>query len=176
MRTNENKYDYIIGIDPDSDKSGVALLNVQTRTFEFVRALTFVDCIKFLDSLAARELQVLIVIEDSDVSTAFRSLYGKKPAVVFAMGRSVGKCHACFEHLLQYAESVGLTTYRQPPLQKIWGTHRDSKISQQELKYQNVSGIPTRTNPEMRDACLLALYRSPIPIVKHEHLLRSVKK
>lgn len=161
---NDN-YDYILGIDPDTDKSGFALLDVNCRAFEFIGALTFVEGIKYLNALAARGGRILVVIEDSDTSTAYRTLYGK-PKVVFAMGRSVGKCHATFEHLLQYAESVGLETYRQQPLQKIWGAHRDSKISHEELKYQDVQGIPSRTNPETRDACLLALYRSPVAIVK----------
>lgn len=160
-----DKYDYILGIDPDTDKSGFALLDVNCKAFEFVGALTFVQGIKFLDTLAARGGRIQVVIEDSDTSTAYRTLYGK-PKVIFAMGRSVGKCHATFEHLLQYAESVGLDVYRQQPLQKIWGAHRDSKISHAELRYQDVQGIPSRTNPEMRDACLLALYRSPIAIVK----------
>ena len=161
----KQEYDYILGIDPDTDKSGFALLDVNCRAFEFIGALTFVEGIKYLDALAARGGRILVVIEDSDTSTAYRTLYGK-PKVVFAMGRSVGKCHATFEHLLQYAESVGLETYRQQPLQKIWGAHRNDKISHKELKYQDVQGIPSRTNPEMRDACLLALYRSPVVIVK----------
>lgn len=49
-----DKYDYILGIDPDTDKSGFALLDVNCKAFEFVGALTFVQGIKFLDTLAAR--------------------------------------------------------------------------------------------------------------------------
>ena len=70
------------------------------------------------------------------------------------MGRSVGKCHATAQHLQEYAESVGLQVRLQKPLQKCW-KGADRKITHEELS-MFVKGLPRRTNPEVRDACLLS--------------------
>ena len=40
-----NSRKYIIAVDPDADKSGVAVLNTEKRDFVFVGSLSFVDTI-----------------------------------------------------------------------------------------------------------------------------------
>ena len=40
-----NSRKYIIAVDPDADKSGVAVLDTEKRDFVFVGSLSFVDTI-----------------------------------------------------------------------------------------------------------------------------------
>ena len=47
MLKTMKKYDVVIGIDPDVDKSGVAFLMVENRIIELVN-LTFADLLDYL--------------------------------------------------------------------------------------------------------------------------------
>ena len=155
---------WILGCDPDSEKSGFALLNCATRTFEYVGTMTFPEAIRFFDSLAANEAYsgLYLAIEDSNTATAYNMLDKMNKRAVFAYGRSVGKCHGTYEHLCECADACGINVRPVKPLIKTWkGAKR--KISHEELS-SFVSGLPNRTNPEMRDAALIAWVTADFPI------------
>ena len=164
---------YIIGIDPDIKRTGVALVDREGRRLEYAGALTFTDCVKYLDGIAAMYFSedVEVVIEDSDRSTNWHCgsiIYDKRLATdqkvreAAAIGRSAGLCHATARHLHEYAESCGLRVRMQKPLKKCW-KGKDNKITQAEAE-QFMIGLPKRTNPEIRDAALLAWVVSGLPI------------
>ena len=148
---------YVIGIDPDVEKSGVALLDCEAREFTQVEALTFPDGVDRFAELAAMKAdgkEVVVVIEDSDLSTNWHVNPRDNKATAAAKGRSVGMCHATARHLKECAEAYGLEVVPMKPLRKIWrGT--DGKISHEEAA-QFMNGIPTRTSQDVRDSMLLA--------------------
>lgn len=161
---------YVVGIDPDIDKSGFALLDVQQRTFTMVQALTISEAIKTLDALAASDTPPLVVIEDSDSSvnwhvnkimTTGQPLKNKLHTAA-AIGRSAGLCHAIIRVLREYAESVGLKVRMQKPLRKCW-RGKDGKITQIEAA-QFMTGLPKRCNQECRDSALIAWCVAELPI------------
>lgn len=168
-----NHYRTILGVDPDIEKSGFALLDCESRTFEQLSALSFTDITSYLSRMAANEKykNTLIVIEDSDTSTNWHCgsiIYDKhltieqKVRKAAAIGRSAGLCHAVFRMLKEYAEALGFEVKAKKPLKKMWrGT--DGKISHNELKVF-VSGLPARTNQEIRDAIMLAWDEAGFPI------------
>lgn len=168
-----NHYTTILGVDPDIEKSGFALLNCATHTFDYLAAISFTDAIRFLGRLAANEKYkgVLIVIEDSDTSTNWHCggiIYDKRLTMeqkvrkAAAIGRSAGLCHATYRHLKEYAEELGFEVKAKKPLKKMWkGT--DGKISHKELSVF-VSDLPPKTNPEIRDAIMLAWDEAGFPI------------
>ena len=163
MRTNG----FVIGIDPDVEKSGVAVLNCEKREFEKVAAMTFPELVDYLavvrfDIEGLDEKEAVIVLEDSDVSANWHYNSRDSKAVCAAKGRSVGLCNATARHLKEIAEHYGLEVVLQKPLLKIW-KGRDGKITHEEAAYF-MRGLPKQTNPETRDAALLAWNYAEYPI------------
>lgn len=154
---------YIIGIDPDIDRSGVAMLDVEAGRFLHLQAMPFSDMVRYLDSLAAGPYSPLrVVIEDSWTTTHNWHLYGMSLAKAAAIGRSTGLCHATGMLTEQMARSAGLDVHLLMPLKKTW-RGRDGKITQEEIS-QFVPDWPARTNQEVRDAALLAWCHAGLPI------------
>jgi len=170
---------FIIGIDPDVEKSGFALLNVENRTFSDVKAMTFSEVYHSLWRIAMhlnrmlgtiKPIGVIVVIEDSDSTTnwhidkleyASLNLKGKLRKAA-AMGHGTGMCHATQRHIKEVAEDLKFEVVMQKPLKKTWqGT--DGKITHEECM-QFMQGLPKRTNSEMRDAALLAWNYANLPI------------
>ena len=156
---------FILGVDPDVDKSGFALLDCSSQTFVRLEALTFTESIRFLNELSANEnLRPLrIVIEDSDISVNWHYKKTDKPGIIAAIGRSVGLCHATYRHLMEYAESVGFEVIPMKPLRKCW-RGPDGKITQGEIE-RLIPKFPRRTNQECRDSALLSWFYADFPLI-----------
>lgn len=163
MKTNG----FIIGIDPDVEKSGVAVLDCEKREFEKVEAMSFPELVDYLavvrfDIEGLDEKEAVIVLEDSDLSTNWHCSYKDNKATAAAKGRSVGMCHATARHIKEIAEHYGLEVVLQKPLRKLW-KGRDGKITHEEAAYF-MRGLPKQTNQETRDAALLAWNYADFPI------------
>ena len=156
----------VIGIDPDVEKSGVALLDCEKREFINVWALPFPKTIEVLKIMQFKSKEenktAVVVIEDSDLSTNWHYNSRDSKAVCAAKGRSVGMCHATARHLKECAEAYGLEVVPMKPLRKFW-KGRDGKITHDEAAYF-MRGLPKQTNQEGRDAALLAWAYADYPI------------
>jgi len=165
---------FFVGIDPDVEKSGLAIVDKQARCVTYADSLIFPDAVAHLRMIAQEHAQeplsVLVVIEDSDTSTNWHTNklmtngqpLKNKLSTAAAIGRSAGMCHATLRHLKECAEQMGLSVLMQPPFRKYW-KGPDKKITQDEAK-QFMTGLPKRTNPEIRDAALLAWVVAGLPI------------
>lgn len=156
---------FLVGIDPDVSKSGFALLDCEAREFTQVEALTFPAVIDRFAELAASKVDgkdIIVVMEDSDVSTNWHYNSRDSKAVCAVKGRSVGLCHATARHLKECAENFGLEVVMMKPLRKFW-KGRDGKITHDEAAYF-LCGLPKQTNQESRDAALLAWAYADFPI------------
>ena len=165
---------WFVGIDPDTDKSGLVLVDKQECRVVYAGALNFPDLMTHLRMIEqehnAEKERVLIIIEDSDISTNWhvnKLLCNGQPLrdklrTAAAIGRSAGMCHATLRHLRECAEALGLSTRMTKPLRKFW-KGKDGKITQAEAS-QFMPGLPKRTNQEVRDAALLAWEVAGLPI------------
>ena len=153
---------YILGIDPDLEKSGIALLDRQRGEFLKVSAVSFVEMNLILRGDAPDKDDITIVLEDSDLSTNWHVNPRDNVHVAAAKGRSIGMCHATARHIKELAEYYQLPVVQMKPLRKCW-KGPNKKITQAEAE-QFMIGLPKRTNPEMRDAALLAWVVSGLPI------------
>lgn len=156
---------YIIGIDPDVDKSGFAVLDCAAAAFVRCEALSFPELIDSLAMYAADNIlhdHITVVMEDSDISCNWHLDPRDKKSVVAAKGRSVGMCHATARHLRECAENYGLSVTGIKPLKKIW-KGKDGKISHAEIA-SFATGCPKKTNQEVRDAMLLSWNYANLPI------------
>lgn len=175
MRT---KYDLIIGIDPDTEKSGVAIMSVQAHAFQ-------------LRSLALPELldTVTSLIDDFEQPEEPLSLNkGTKAAVIVEIDREhlhnwhlakrdtrnsaaskgfdQGRCFQTAAVISELLRSRGITVIEKAPLIKCW-SGKDRKITHDEIfRLKDIHIITAgKTNQEQRDALLLALDISELPII-----------
>ena len=153
---------YILGIDPDLDKSGIALLDCQLGQFLKVSAVTFVEMTLILRGDVPDKDDITIVLEDSDLSTNWHVNPRDNVHVAAAKGRSIGMCHATTRHIKELAEYYRLQVVQMKPLRKCW-KGPNGKITHDECA-QFMRNLPTRTNQEMRDAALLAWCYANLPI------------
>lgn len=158
------KTDVVIGIDPDTDKSGIAWLNTTTRILETYR-MTFPKLIEYLSSVKSiseqKNISVVVIIEASWVNTHNRHLKSDQSReVVSKTGYNVGRNHQIGIDICNYAKHIGLNVIEQVPLKKGWNG-RDGKITHKELQY--FTRIEGRTNQEERDAALLAWNHANLP-------------
>ena len=162
----QTKYDRIIAIDPDVDRSGVAELEVKTRKLE-VSTLAFpalMDYLQFMKSRTELDNETLCVVVEAGWMNASNWHTGNVRSISAAAktGQNTGRNHETARKIAEMSIHYGLTTEEVKPLKKCWrGT--GGKITHEELEY--ITGkLDRRTNQEGRDAALLAWWYAGLPI------------
>ena len=160
------KYDTIIAVDPDVDGSGVAMLDM---TFKVVNTFRYRLPVlaKFLEDLKGRN--VVVVVEASYLVNSnwhLEKCDSKRKAA--ATGRNVGRNHEIGRQIVEFCKYYGIPYEEKIPLKKVWHG-RDGKITKTELEFLcKGSGIGYQfegNDQEQRDAALLAIDRSGIPMI-----------
>jgi hypothetical protein len=159
------KYDTIVAIDPDVEKSGVAELSPQRRLLE-VTNLTFPQ---LLDYLQARKkmsdvahTSLIVVVEAGWLNQSNWHLRSKDNArVASAKGNSAGRNHEVGRKIVEMCRHYGIEVIEQRPLKKCW-KGKDGKITHEELA--SFTGLTGKTNQDARDAALLAWTFANLPI------------
>lgn len=151
----------VIGIDPDCDKSGVAVLMpsgiaklpiVETLSLEFPKLLDFM---KIQASDASRKgVELILIVEAGWLNKSnwhIKDSDNKK--IAGAKGNATGRNHETGRKIVEMCKHYGIDVIEQRPLKKIW-KGKDGKITHIEIK--EFTRIEGRTNQEERDALLLA--------------------
>lgn len=151
------KYNYIIGIDPDCDKSGVAFLETNSKKLELSN-LTFAQLLDYMLSIKNKQWITgetgLLVVEAGYLNKSNWHVTGKDNSrVATAKGNSAGRNHEVARKIIEMARHYGLEVIEARPLKKCWKGPA-GKITHDELAY--FTGISGRTNQETRDSALLA--------------------
>lgn len=159
------KPDIIIGIDPDTDKSGIAEIRTAGREAELF-SLSFPELLDYLRQIKDIECRTgataRVVVEASwKVTTNWHIHQGDSKRTAARKGLDEGRCHEVGRKIVECARHYGLEVVEQMPLRKIW-KGRNGKITDEEIK----AFIPIhgRTNQETRDAALLAWNEAGFPI------------
>ena len=159
------KYDVVIGIDPDVDKSGVAFLETDLWMLE-TTCLTFADLLDYLrterDKAKENGKFLVVVVEAGWLNKAHWHI-GKGGSAVraAAIGNHTGRNHEVGRKIVEMCRHYGIEVVEQPPLRKMW-KGRDGKITNEEL--QHLAIITDKTNQEARDAALIAWEYAGLPI------------
>ena len=165
------KSSWIIGIDPDVDKNGVAFLDCATKRLK-IMTYSFADTLDYLRRVK-REAEVvnahfIVIIEASWLCKAHWHLTAKDTKqMAAAIGNYVGRNHETGRKLAEMCEYFDIPYRLQKPLAlKSGGLHlwnsKDGKITHEELA--SFTGITGRTNQEGRDAALLAWTFAGLPV------------
>lgn len=163
------KYKTFIGIDPDCEKSGVAVVEPESETPLFkATAYRFHDLIKWLFDISCRDESfvgnTLVVIEGGWLNRSnwhLKSYQGISASKAAAMGRNVGMNHQTGILIAQMCEAFELDYKVVKPLPKSWHG-KDGKITAEELEY--FVGRIGRCNQDVRDAVLLAWTYAGLPV------------
>lgn len=149
-----------VGIDPDVDKSGLAIIDKTTKDIE----LHNFNCGELVEYLQAKKEQIeYVVIEASWLlgKASFRLNSKDSKEVASLKGLHVGRNQGIGMALVQVLKSLNLTVIERKPLKKIWGKSGKEKISHTELRNLCVKMKYnynfSRTNQEQRDALLLII-------------------
>lgn len=162
------KTDVYIGIDPDSEKSGVGVVYVADRRVESFSA-TFPELMTYLQYIGrgfkdgGKPLKAHIIIEGGWLNDSNWHVRGKQmsPAKAAAMGRNVGMNHQTGLLIEQMCGALCLLHEVVKPLPKHW-RGKDGKITSEELAY--FTGYKERSNQDQRDAVLLAWVHAGLPV------------
>lgn len=162
-----------VGIDPDVDGSGVAVLDPETKGL-VLSNLRLPDLIRFFQQIEQKMAAGLtkphvFVIEAgfmNETNWHIQKIRWKKfrdpLAAAAETGRRTGLNHQIAHDIIDIAKGLGLTVVERAPLEKGW-SGKDRKITHEEFAY--LTGITQkRSNQEERDAGLLAWYESGLPM------------
>jgi len=153
----------MMAIDPDCDKSGVAVLNMITKKLDLYN-LPFPVLIDFITDLQLLVPDSMVVVEAGWLNDAHWHLgKGDSRRLSASKGNAVGRNHETGRKIVEMCRHFGVHVEEVRPLRKIWsGT--DRKITHDEIA-RFIPGIGSRTNQEVRDAALLAWHYAGFPIV-----------
>lgn len=151
--------DIIIGIDPDSDESGYAVLDKGLRQLSLSRLglPELIECMRLHQGQP-----VLYVLEDVfSVTSNWHVKRGQSIAAVAKIGYDLGRCAQTGRMIQKLAQSMNLHLIVQRPLAKRWGTPTGKVSHKQligELQRHRVTLAASRSSQDERDAALLALH------------------
>ncbi len=155
------EHDYILAVDPDIKKSGVALLNVSKKCVHEY-CLSFPKLMDKLQNLKYDKKNVLVVVEAGWMNNSNWHLTScKSKAMAAKIGNNTGRNHETGHKIVEMALHYGLNVAEYKPLKKCWNGH-EGKITKEELEY--ITGQPSKGNQDVRDAVLLAWCVAGFPI------------
>lgn len=161
------KYSHIIAIDPDTEKSGIAHINLVIKKGS-VESMTFPSLIDFLKSskkLFDEAGQSMIVVVEAGWLNAKSNFggYGRKgsKAAGERIAKNVGANHQTGKHIVEMCRHYGIEVREARPLKKCWAGP-SGKITQKEI--EAITGITGRMGQDSRDALLLAWNFAGLPI------------
>lgn len=158
------KYNTIIAIDPDTEKSGVALLDLKRNEVE-ASAMPFPELLDMLRDVSMWTTPCKVVIEGGWLipKSNFRAIYGSLGEKI---AKNVGANHETGRKIVEMLAHWGIEHEVIHPLKKCW-KGKDGKITLAELNsLLRGMGIREmgRCNQDMRDAMLIALTYSGLPM------------
>ena len=157
------KYDNIIAIDPDKEKSGVAHLKPKTRQLE-VSNLTFpllLDYLQHAKEEQGKSQESLIVVVEAGWMVKKSNFHDAQGHRAEKIAKDVGANHETGRKIAEMCRHYGIEVLEHAPLRKCW-KGKDGKITAEEL--QQITGLMGRTNQDARDAALLAWCFANLPI------------
>ena len=160
--TTRTDHRFIIAIDPDVERSGVAVLDTSARTIKAM-TMTFPELMEYLSSQQGRD-GALVVVEAGWLNKPNWHLTAKdSPRIAASMGNRTGRNHETGRKIVEMARHYGLAVKEAKPLRKCW-RGKDGKITHDELALQlsrrGINGLGKTSCQDARDAAWLAVVHS----------------
>lgn len=142
----------VIGIDPDIERNGVAILDTSTRSIS-LQSLTLAETIDTITEENTHAESLIAVVEAgwANKSNYHLTAYDSKRSAA-KKGVDQGRNHQRGIDIVELLQHNGVNIAQIKPLPKIWAK---GKASDKELrKFMTIA--KKRTNQEERDAALIA--------------------
>lgn len=110
------KYDNIIAIDPDKDKSGVAFLKLTTRQLE-VSNLTFphlMDYLQFCKKTSLEKQETVIVVVEAGWMVKKSNFHEAQGHRAEKIAKDVGANHETGRKIIEMCKHTGLKSWHTP--------------------------------------------------------------
>lgn len=154
--------DILIAIDPDTDKSGVAILNLKTKDLT-VFAMPFPNLCDFLKDASHVVTNTIVLVEAGwKIKTNWHLNSSDNRRTASAKGNSAGRNHETGRKIVEMCKHYGLNTEEVLPLRKCW-KGLSGKITHDEIS-AFIPNFPRTSNQEIRDAVLIAWHYAGYPI------------
>jgi hypothetical protein len=141
---------YIIGIDPDAEKSGLAIVNSEDNSFD-LKDLDFWALFHYLDKIKS-EIKIVRVEASWVIKHNWHTKAKGSAALNASIGSKTGANHQVGKMIVSMCQDLGIEVQEVRPLKKIWkGT--GGKISKKE--FVELTGWKGNASQEVRDAYLL---------------------
>ncbi len=164
--------EYYIGVDPDVDKSGVAIVNKRTMTVELLSSLSFPQLIDLLIRKRAENIDAAVVVEAGWLNKGnWHIRWTDNKGQAAAKGYHVGRNHETGMKIIETAEYFGYEVEGIRPLRKCW-KGKDRKITAEE--FEQLTGYSKRSSQDSRDAGLLALSAAGFPFIMDVKLRQKI--
>ena len=164
----------IIGIDPDTSKSGYCEIMItddnillQYGAYSFsVIVMEIFKRIKDYQDIGSLLYDIEIYVEAGWLvkPSNYHTPYYAKKSVSDTIANGVGRNAETGRKIIEMAKYYGLNVIEAYPLKKIWGADHRQKISAKELKILTGGLVSTQTNQDTRDAILLAWDKARLPM------------
>lgn len=132
-----------LGIDPDSDRSGIALWDAREKKLLECKAVNFFEVLHLLD--VVKDQKGIAIIEAGWLNKKSNFHPAQGPSVRENIAKKVGQCEQVGKLLVQYCE---LHAIRYQTIRPTRNKKQNDFIFQQ-------TQWPGRSNQEMRDAAAL---------------------
>ena len=153
----------VIGVDPDVDGSGVGVLDLDTHEVKNLQ-LRLPELVDYLTDMRG---SAMVFVEAGWKNRGNYHLKNKGQYHASKIGEQVGRNHEVSKIIGEFCEHNHVPFVHVVPLKKCW-QGPDGKITHEELmaliEGSGLSMKKCRTNQEIRDAILLAITHSNIPM------------
>ena len=162
----QGRYDYVMGIDPDVDRNGCAVLDTKDHKMT-VQMLPFPRMIDYICDLAKQteenNQEMIVVIEAGWLNRSnFHILMRHGKQGIASLGVDQGRNEQVSRLIGEFMEHYGIDYEFKRPLTKCW-KGKDRKITKEEIEMVTGQSLG-RINQEGRDAALLAWEYAGLPI------------
>lgn len=169
LEKRTKKYEVIFGVDPDSKASGLCMLDPETKEVT-VLTLTFPQLLeKFTQYAHVLVMDIIVIVEASWLKQTkngnthnWHVKEGDGQSVASAKGEAIARNQQTGRLIVEMCKHWGIEVIEKYPLQKTWNGP-DRKITHEEIAYF-IPNFPTHSNPETRDATLIAWDFAGFPI------------
>jgi len=141
-----------IGIDPDTEKSGFAVIDRRTRKITQLTTLSFFDLLEAIDNVFEHKGLNMVVIEAAWLYNKSNWHPSLSVGIASKIGKSIGANHQVGKLIAEYCKRKGYFVRLVKP--------EKSKIKSEE--FIQASGFNRRTNQEERDAAMLIVGTKPV--------------
>lgn len=141
-RTRPNQASIVIGVDPDSDKHGVAIYKKgQLHDIDNCRLTDFIE---FLPEMMATDNVVFVIEDVCSKNAVYKQRLTGKAAIDRSMGRSLGLVQQSQKELMRLLDWYEIEYYLLKPQKGNWAKNKK--------EFERMTGWTKRSNEDNRSA------------------------